>query len=125
MQKRNGKEGVGTGPSSEMCIRDRLLVYAASDRIGDLMQAADLAAGLGADVISMSWGEQERPGQSELERVFRLYPSTAFVGSAGDQSAVPFFPSTSGLVLSAGGTSLVLSDTGERISEIALSLIHI
>ena len=29
------------------------------------------------------------------------------------------FPSTSGLVLSAGGTSLVLSDTGERISEIA------
>lgn len=69
---------------------DLLLVYAASDRIGDLMQAADLAAGLGADVISMSWGEQERPGQSELERVFRLYPSTAFVGSAGDQSAVPF-----------------------------------
>ena len=98
---------------------DLLLVYAASDRIGDLMQAADLAAGLGADVISMSWGEQERPGQSELERVFRLYPSTAFVGYAGDQSAVPFFPSTSGLVLSAGGTSLVLSDTGERISEIA------
>ena len=98
---------------------DLLLVYAASDRIGDLMQAADLAAGLGADVISMSWGEQEHPGQSELERVFRLYPSTAFVGSAGDQSAVPFFPSTSGLVLSAGGTSLVLSDTGERISEIA------
>ncbi len=40
------------------------------DRIGDLMQAADLAAGLGADVISMSWGEQEHPGQSELERVF-------------------------------------------------------
>ena len=75
---------------------DLLLVYAASDRIGDLMQAADLAAGLGADVISMSWGEQERPGQSELERVFRLYPSTAFVGSAGDQSAVPFFPPLQG-----------------------------
>lgn len=96
-----------------------LLVYAASGRIGDLMQAVDLAAGMGADIVSMSWGVEERFGQSALERIFRLYPSVSFVAAAGDQSAVPLYPSVSSQVLSTGGTSLILSSAGVRISETA------
>lgn len=77
-----------------------LLVYAASGRIGDLMQAVDLAAGMGADIVSMSWGVEERFGQSALERIFRLYPSVSFVAAAGinrqflftPRSPVKYFP---------------------------------
>ena len=94
-----------------------LLVYAASGRIGDLMQAVDLAAGMGADIVSMSWGVEERFGQSALERIFRLDPAVSFVAAAGDQSAVPLYPSVSSQVLSTGGTSLILSSAGVRIRE--------
>ncbi len=42
-----------------------------------------------------------------------------FVAAAGDQSAVPLYPSVSSQVLSTGGTSLILSGAGVRISETA------
>lgn len=86
-----------------------LLVYAASGRIGDLMQAVDLAAGMGADIVSMSWGVEERFGQSALERIFRLYPVRLLCsgrrGSIGSSS----LPLGLQSVLSTGGTSLILS----------------
>lgn len=45
--------------------------------------------------------------------------SVSFVAAAGDQSAVPLYPSVSSQVLSTGGTSLILSSAGVRISETA------
>ena len=94
-----------------------VLIYAASDRIGDLMQGVDTAAEMGADVVSMSWGERERPGQEKLEQIFRLHPSVLFTAAAGDQSSVLLYPAASPQVLCAGGTSLILSGNGTRVSE--------
>ncbi|MDD3192647.1 MAG: S53 family peptidase [Oscillospiraceae bacterium] len=96
-----------------------LLIYAASAGIGDLMQAVDLAGELGADVVSMSWGRTEFANQTTQEQIFRRYPQVSFVAASGDESAIPLYPSVSPQVLSAGGTSLVLSEGGARISEIA------
>ncbi|MDD2955294.1 MAG: S53 family peptidase [Oscillospiraceae bacterium] len=96
-----------------------LLVLAASGRIEDLMQAAAYAASAGADVVSMSWGQDEFSGETQWERVFSAYPDTVFVAAAGDVAAVPVYPSVSPLVLSVGGTTLELNGAGRRVSETA------
>ena len=96
-----------------------MLVVSASDRIGDLIQAVDRALVLGADVVSMSWGEDEFPGETALDRVFQNHPETVFVAASGDVGGVPVYPSVSPLVRSAGGSTLQLGASGERLSETA------
>jgi hypothetical protein len=100
--------------ASAACPRCKLLLVLADDDQGNgLFVSQAAAAGLGATVISNSWGGPETKmltGQSQ-EAFFKLdKPVTIFV-AAGDDGyddggAGPDYPSTSAYVVAVGGTTL-------------------
>lgn len=97
-----------------------LLVTAPSGEISDLLYAANYAVQLGANVVSMSWGETEFFEEDYTGPVFKDNPDVTFVAAAGDHPAVPAYPSVSPYVISAGATSLQITN-GQRSSEVAWS----
>ena len=98
-----------------------LLMLSPSSQMEDLMRAVERAASFGADVVSMSWGEDEFPEETDLNRVFQSRIETTFIAAAGDTGGVTVYPSASPQVISAGGTTLRLEEGGGRISETAWS----
>src|SRR5262249_52962977 len=85
-----------------------LLVEARSWNLNDLTAAVDYAANQpGVSAVSMSWGANEWPGEHASDSHFLTptgHSGVTFVASAGDNGAIPEWPSVAPNVLSVGGT---------------------
>jgi subtilase family serine protease len=94
-----------------------VLVEAASDnqepatgKPTDLLNAVQFAATqTGAQVVSMSWGIPEVPGETSWDSYFT--PGVTFVAASGDQGAGTVWPAVSPYVVSVGGTTLQLTSS--------------
>ena len=97
--------------ASAACPHCKLILIEANDDHGTgLLISNSTAAGLGATVISNSWGGNETAGVSLLEPYFH-HTGIATFASSGDHGynssgAGPQYPSTSAYVISVGGTTL-------------------
>jgi subtilase family serine protease len=75
----------------------------------DLLNAVQTAATTpGVSVVSMSWGINEVPGETNWDSFFTA-PGVTFVAASSDSGAGTIWPSVSPNVLSVGGTTLTLS----------------
>ncbi len=83
-----------------------MLVEASSPSYGDLLTAVSFGASH-ANVVSMSWGSGEFPGEAYYDSSFD-HPGVIFVASSGDCGAPASYPAASPNVLSVGGTVLTL-----------------
>jgi subtilase family serine protease len=102
------------------------LVEATTNENVDLGAAEDEAVSLGADEVTNSFGEPESGSNSTFQAAFN-HPRVVITASAGDDgyydfddlSAVnqPGIPSAYNTVVSVGGTSLNLNQSGGRQSE--------
>ena len=93
-----------------------ILVEAATADYDSLLSAVDTAVGLGANVVSMSWGGGETPTDVANNAHFN-HPGVTFVASAGDSGAGMLGPASSPYVVSVGGTVLSTDSHGNRLSE--------
>lgn len=100
-----------------MCPGCRLtLVEANSNSFASLSAAIDRAVTVGAHVVSMSWGGNEFSTETNYDSHFNP-AAVNFVAASGDNGYGTGWPSASGKVISAGGTSLHLDASGNRSSE--------
>jgi subtilase family serine protease len=95
------------------------LVQADTASSSNLLAAIDMAAGTGAQVISMSWGGPESSSQTTYDRHFQAADVT-FVASSGDSGYGASWPAASNQVVAVGGTHLQIGSNG-RASETAWS----
>jgi subtilase family serine protease len=100
-----------------------LLVEAASDGLdatgkpADLLTAVTTAANTpGVSVVSMSWGANEVPAETQWDSIFTT-PGVVFVAASGDSGAGTIWPSVSPNVVSVGGTTLRLTTSSTISSE--------
>lgn len=100
-----------------------VLVEAASSSFSDLFNAVDVAVntikqtGTGGE-ISMSWGGSEFSLESQYDSHFTPTGATVvFFASSGDSGGANIYPSVSPYVVSAGGTTVNRSSTGQFTSE--------
>ena len=93
-----------------------VLVEAGSNSFADLFHAVDVAEGLGASIISMSWGGGEFSGETGFDSYFDHSGVTYFAAS-GDTGGKTIYPGVSSLVVAAGGTSLKLKSDNTILSE--------
>lgn len=102
-----------------------LLVEAASDSMGDLLKAVDIARKTpGVSVVSMSWGAGEFITQQGYDGYFTTpagHNPVTFVASSGDDGGSALWPSVSPNVISVGGSSLTLNSDNSYNSETAWS----
>jgi subtilase family serine protease len=92
--------------ASAVCPNCRiLLVEAKTNSFANLSTAVDTAAGLGATVISNSYGGSEYPGEVTAQSHFN-HPGVAITVSSGDSGYGVEFPAASQYVTAVGGTSL-------------------
>jgi hypothetical protein len=100
-----------------------ILVEAASSSLESLFRAASFAGRqAGVDVVSMSWGTQEFPGESAYDSLFTTpagHNNVTYVAASGDAGAWfgPEYPAVSPNVLAVGGTTLILSSGNTYGSE--------
>jgi hypothetical protein len=91
-----------------------VLVEANSTNTADLMQAVKIAASV-SNVVSMSWGGGEFQGETAYDSAAYFgHPNVSFVAASGDdggQSGAEW-PAVSPDVISVGGTTLALSNSG-------------
>ena len=101
---------------SAMCPNCKIiLVEANSASLADLSAAVNTAAGLGAHVISNSYGGPET-GSQAYEGAYN-HLGVAITASSGDSGYGVQFPAASPNVTAVGGTSLVRSATARGWSE--------
>ena len=97
-----------------------LLVIAIDDSTDNLFAAVDYAVQQGANIVSMSFGSEEFPEELSYDYHFNV-AGVVFVAASGDAEKV-VYPAASPYVIAAGGTSLQLDATGNRVvAEIAWS----
>ncbi|MGA2524426.1 MAG: S53 family peptidase [Candidatus Bathyarchaeia archaeon] len=90
-----------------------LLVEANSASTTDLLSAVSYAASRSDVVaISMSWGTNEFSGEQSYDSYFTSHAGVSFFASAGDTGGAVIWPSSSGNVISVGGTTLTQTATG-------------
>lgn len=98
-----------------------MLVEAKSDSYTDLLSAVDFAVSKGAKEVSMSWGSTEARGVvNRYDSHFQAY-GVSFFSASGDSGREVEHPSASSFVTSVGGTSLIVDNYGNRLSETAWS----
>ena len=97
-----------------------VLVEAASASYPDLLKAVDTAVGLGANIVSMSWGGGESASDVANNAHFN-HPGVTFTAAAGDAGKGTLGPSSSPYVVAVGGTTLSTDPLGNRMSETAWS----
>ncbi len=99
-----------------------VVVEARSQSITDLLKAVNTARSTaGVVAISMSWGFPESSTETSYDQYFATpagHTGITFIAASGDSGTVEY-PSASPDVLSVGGTSLALSNTGTYGSETA------
>lgn len=83
-----------------------LVVEADSANVTDLAQAADAAARLGAQYVSMSFGAGEWSGESSLDPHLAA-PGVVYVAATGDSGYGTAWPAVSPNVVAVGGASVV------------------
>jgi hypothetical protein len=82
-----------------------------------LVHAAGVAAGQpNVTVVSMSWGTDEFPTETQYDDFFAR-PGITFVAASGDNGTPPIWPAVSPGVVAVGGTLLQLDGSGNYISE--------
>ena len=99
-----------------------LLVEATTNSFANLGAAEDMAAQLGANVISNSFGAPEFAGETaaSIDGHFN-HPGVAITASSGDSGFGVEYPAASQFVTAVGGTTLTLNPNGTRLSETAWS----
>ena len=110
-----------------------VLVEAASNSLGDLLDAVDVASnevlcgdttcpsgGTGTGVVSMSWGGSEFSQEINYDSYFD-HAGIVYTAASGDAGGVPNWPSSSPNVLSAGGTTIHRASDGTFSGETAWS----
>ncbi len=99
-----------------------VVVEARSQSITDLLEAVNTARSTaGVVAISMSWGFPESSTETSYDQYFTTpagHTGITFIAASGDSGTVEY-PSASPDVLSVGGTSLALGNTGTYGSETA------
>jgi subtilase family serine protease len=103
----------GMAPSAKI-----VLVEAASNSFTDLLQAVDVAVGLGASQVSMSWGGSEFVGEDSFDSHFVGPATVTYFAASGDSGGKTIYPGTSPWIVAAGGTTLNLDKNGGFVSEI-------
>lgn len=93
-----------------------LLVEAGDAYLNSLFKAIAVAVQKGASVISMSWGGNEFPEQTQFDAHFNI-PNVSFIAASGDYGTGTIYPSTSPYVIAVGGTSLFTDAAGNYQSE--------
>ena len=101
-----------------------VLVEAASSSLDDLMSAIALATspapgGVGAKVVSMSWGSAEFLAETQYDGQFASANGVSFVAASGDGGNGVDYPAASPYVLSVGGTSIATDASGAYAGETA------
>jgi subtilase family serine protease len=95
-----------------------LIVESENDSGSALLKAVDYATSKSDVVaISMSWGGDEFKSEASLDKHFIGKNGVAFFASSGDSGAGVSWPAVSSKVISVGGTSLSLDQSGKLISE--------
>ncbi len=98
-----------------------LLVEAASGNLSDLGVAVNYArAQPGVSAVSLSWGLDEYPTESNYDSHFDAttnHANVAFIASTGDAGAPGSYPAYSPDVMGVGGTHLSVDGSGNYISE--------
>lgn len=98
-----------------------LLVQAKSASFSDLLSAVDYAASIpGVHQVSMSWGGSEFSSEPQYDYHFQVSGVT-FFASSGDSGSGASFPAASPNVVSVGGTTLNVDNSGNVNSETAWS----
>ncbi len=97
-----------------------LLVEAKSAQLDDLLLAVDYARNR-ADVVavSMSWGSEEFPEETEINNYFVSPYGATFFASSGDDGTFVGWPAVSPNVVGVGGTTLRIKWDNTFISETA------
>ena len=97
------------------------VVVAKSASLSDLLSAVDYAVNtVGAKQVSMSWGAGEFRSETRNDSHFNK-TGVAFFAASGDNGSGVLWPGASPYVVSVGGTTLNLDNTGIVTSETAWS----
>jgi subtilase family serine protease len=96
-----------------------LLVEATSPTNANLLKAVDTAIGLGATVISNSYGGNETSTEKTTYDTHFNKPGIGIFASSGDNGYGVSYPAASRYVIAVGGTKLTLTSTGAYSSETA------
>lgn len=95
-----------------------LVVFSENADVDSLLSTAEYAQKtLSADIVGMCFGTDESAADKTLSDFMK--DGGIFVASSGDIGGKVSFPSTSPDCISAGGTNLLLSASGSRLSETA------
>ena len=124
VERRLGTRGIaGRGMAHAIAPVNIVVVEAKSQNRQSLLFAVDTARNMtGVSVVSMSWGFSEIPYQSSWHfRTPAGHAGITFVAASGDNGLAggTNWPSVSPDVLSVGGTSLNVNDSGNYLGETA------
>lgn len=107
-----------TAPAANIVV-----IEAKTAGLYDLLAAVKVAESLpSVSVVSMSWGGPEFPGLQSFDSTFTTpagHTGITFLASSGDSGAGDEWPASSPNVVGVGGTTLVESSSGSRVSEAA------
>ncbi len=107
-------------PGASILVVEAAPGYYNNQAFQNLMAAVQTASSTpGVSVVSMSWGFNEFPGETQYDANFTT-PGITYIAASGDTPG-PEYPAASPDVLAVGGTSLVLGATGGYGSETAWS----
>jgi subtilase family serine protease len=110
--------------ASAMCPNCKIyLVEATNNSLKNLGSSVNTAAGLGAHVISNSYGGGEGAAERHFDTDYYTHPGVAITASSGDKAfaAGPQFPATASHVTAVGGTHLVKDSSTRGWTETAWS----
>jgi len=94
-----------------------ILVEASSESMPDLGAAVNIAAAMGAQAISMSWGGDEDSSSNAYDTSYFTHPGVALFAAAGDDGYGVQYPAAGKTVIGVGATSLVKSSNARGWAE--------
>jgi alpha-tubulin suppressor-like RCC1 family protein len=99
---------IDTEMISAICANCQILVVdASSAAMDDLGASVNTAVGLGANVVSNSYGAPEFADENDDAQRYFTHPGVAILAAAGDGGYGVQFPAASPSVIAVGGTTLV------------------
>jgi hypothetical protein len=90
-----------------------VLVQAASNLLGDMLAAVELANRMGPGVVSMSWGSEEASWAPSMQSSFKGLDMN-YVAAVGDDGTQSLWPAVTPEVLAVGGTTLSYDGVNPR-----------